>query len=101
MRGTRRTARMTRETAEAIAAQAAVFLVEENSRLGRFLGETGIDPASLRSRLGDSEVLAAMLAHLLADESSLLAFTANAGLTPEDIGRAETLLSGGSPWEST
>ena len=101
MRGSRRTGRMTRETAGDIAAQAALFLAAESARIGRFLLETGLDPDALRARLGDADVQAAMLGHLLSDESALLAFTANAGLAPEDVMRAEAVLGGGSPWEST
>jgi hypothetical protein len=101
MRDARRTKQMTRETAEAIAAEALLFLAGESRRLGRFLAETGLDPASLRSRMRDAEVLAAVLGHLLADESALLAFAANAGLKPEDIGRAEAALGGGASREST
>jgi hypothetical protein len=100
MRDARRASRMTPETAETIAAQAMLFLAEESGRLGRFLSETGLDPASLRSRMRDAEVLAAVLGHLVADESALLAFAANAGLKPEDVVRAEALLGGGASWES-
>jgi hypothetical protein len=101
MRDIRRSSRMTREGAEEIAGQAMLFLAEDSGRLGRFLTETGLDPASLRSRMRDADVLAAVLGHLLSDESALLAFAANAGLKPEDVARAEALLGGGSPWEST
>ena len=67
---------------------------------GRFVAETGLDPGTLRSRMHDSDTLAAVLAHVLADESALLAFAANAGLRPEDVARAEAELGGGGPWES-
>jgi hypothetical protein len=92
---------MTREAAEAIAAQALLFLAEDSARLGRFLAETGLDPADFRDGMRDTAMLAAVTAYLLADESALLAFAANAGLQPEDVARAEAVLGGGSPWEST
>lgn len=101
MRGSRRTGRITRESAEAMAAQAALFLAEDSGRIGRFLAETGLDPDYLRTRMADPDVLAAILRHLLSDEAALLAFTANARLMPEDVMRAEALLGGASPWEST
>ena len=100
MRDGRRTGRMTRATAEEIAARALLFLAGESDRLGRFIAETGLDPATLRSRMRDADALAAVLGHVLADESALLAFAANAGLRPEDVARAEAELTGGSPWES-
>lgn len=101
MREARRNGRITREAAEGIAAQGMLFLADDSGRLGRFLSETGLDPASLRTRMRDADVLAAVLGHILADESALLAFAANAGLRPEDVLRAEAALGGGSPWEST
>jgi hypothetical protein len=101
MRDTRRPRRMTSEAAEAIAAQAFLFLAEESGRLGRFLADTGLDPATLRSSLREPTILAAVLGHLMADESALLTFAANAGIAPEDVASAEVALGGGSPWEST
>ncbi len=101
MRDARRPRRMTKETAEAIAAQAFLFLAEDGGRLGRFLTETGLDPSALRQSAGDLTILSAVLGHLMADESSLLAFAANAGIAPEDVAGAEAELGGGAPWEST
>jgi len=101
MRDRRQPSRMTREGAEDIAAKAFLFLAEESERLGRFMAETGIDPATLKASLGDPATLAAVLGHVLADESALLAFTANAGIRPEDVAKAEAALGGGSHWESS
>ncbi len=101
MRDVRRPRQMTEETAEAIAAQAFLFLAEESERLGRFLADTGLDPGALRKTLTDRSVLAAVLGHIMADESALLAFSANAGFAPEEVASAEVALGGGSPWEST
>ena len=92
---------MTREVAEEIAAKAMLFLAEDGERLGRFLGETGLDPASLRARMGEADTLLAVLGYLMTDESALLAFAANAGLDPDDLSQAEAALGGGSAWEST
>ena len=92
---------MSPQDAEGIAAQAVLFLAEESGRLGRFLAETGLDPGLLRQRLRDRSLLAAVLGYLMADESALLAFAANAGIAPEEVARAEAVLGGNSPWEST
>ncbi len=71
-----------------------MFLAEDERRLGRFLAETGLDPATLRRSMGKPELLIPVLAYLLADESQLLVFAAGAGLPPEDIGKAHALLEG-------
>lgn len=92
---------LTREAAETIAARALLFLADDAGRLGRFLAETGLDPATLKAELGSPEVMAAGLAQLMADESALLAFAANAGLQPEDVAKAEAMLGGGAAREST
>jgi hypothetical protein len=101
MRDVRRGRRLTKATAEAIAAQAFVFLAEDSGRLRRFLADTGLEPDDLRQGLGEPSLLAAVLGHIRSDESALLAFAANAGLAPEDVASAEMELGGGSPWEST
>lgn len=101
MGGGRRPATITRDGAEAIGAQALLFVAEDGARLGRFLTETGLDPGTLAAQARTPEMLAAILGHLLADESSLLAFTANAGLPPEDVARAEAVLAGAKTWDST
>lgn len=101
MRNKQRAGGMTREAGGQIAARAFLFLAEDSGRLGRFLAETGLDPRELRSRMRDPATLAAVLGHLMADESALLAFAANAGIKPEDVVMAEAALGGGSAWEST
>ncbi len=101
MHDKRRPGRLTIQSAEDIAVRAIVFLADDPARLGRFLAETGLEPATLREKLKAPETMAAVLGHLMADESSLLAFSANAGLAPEDVARAEAALGGGSPWDST
>lgn len=101
MRDKRRPGRLTIQSAEDIAARAILFLADDAARLGRFLAETGLEPATLREKLKAPETMAAVLGHLMADESSLLAFSANAGIAPEDVARAEAALGGGSPWDST
>jgi hypothetical protein len=85
-----------RDGAEAIALQALVYLAEEPSRLARFLGLTGLEPASLRQAADSPETLAAVLEHVLQDESMLLEFTANRGLSPESVAPAYALLAGAS-----
>ena len=85
---------MTREGAEAIAAQGLAFLAEEPRRLSRFLALTGLDSADVAARVNDQAFLAAILEHLLEDESLLLVFAAGASVAPETIPAALNILHG-------
>jgi Protein of unknown function (DUF3572) len=73
---------------EAIAQEALLFLVEEPDRLSRFLGETGLQPDTLRESADSPEMLAAALEYLLADESQLLIFAARLDLAPTAVVQA-------------
>jgi hypothetical protein len=90
----RRGAQLTREAAEAIAAQGLAFLAEEPRRLSRFLSLTGLDPVDVPARVNDQAFLAAILEHLLEDESLLLVFAASASVAPETIPAALNILQG-------
>src|SRR5260221_14640823 len=79
----RRPARLDRDGAVAIAAQAVAFLAAEEDRLGRFLALTGLSPAGLKAGLGQPAFLGAALDHVLGDESLLLGFGDSAGLAPD------------------
>jgi hypothetical protein len=52
-------------------------------------------PAELRETAGTPGGLAAVLDHLLGDESLLMVFAATAGLDPAQIGPARDTLAGG------
>ena len=88
----------TREAAETIAAQALSFLAGEPERLTRFLAESGLDVARLRAAAQEPGFLAGVLDHLASDESLLIAFASEAGMTPADVDRARITLSGAA-WE--
>ena len=74
---------LNKEQAETIALQAVAFLVKEDDLVDGMCALTGIDPASLSDRLGDKDVLAACLNHLLNHEQDLLRFCDIYGLAPE------------------
>lgn len=80
------------ERAESIALQALAFLASEPDRLARFLALTGIGPADLRAAVEKPETLAAVLEHLLGDESLLLIFTSGAQIDPAAIAPAHSVL---------
>ena len=67
------------DAAETIAIAALAFLAEDGGRLGRFLALTGVGPETLRMHAHQPDTLAAVLQHLLADESLMLVFCAEAG----------------------
>lgn len=79
--------------AEAIALAALGFLAADVARLGRFLALTGIGPDELRAAAGTASLQAAVLDHLLADESLLLVFSSEAGVEAQRIGFAHALLA--------
>ena len=85
--------------AEAIAAAALEFLAEDPSRLGRFLGDSGMQPDEQASALagGGTGVMAAALEHILADESQLLVFASGLRRKPEEVVAAHALLQGPAP----
>jgi Protein of unknown function (DUF3572) len=82
----------TRQAAEDIAVQALAFLAEEPARLSRFLQLTGVAPADVRAQAQTPQFLGAVLEHILADESLLLSFTANACIAPRAVAPALALL---------
>lgn len=82
-----------RDDAEAIALRALAFLAEDPARLVRFLSLTGMGTDELRAGAGRAETLAAVLDHVLHDESLLLEFTANNAIAPAMIAPARALLT--------
>jgi hypothetical protein len=82
------------EEATTTALLALAFLAEEPERLGRFLALTGLGPAELKAQAGSPATLAAVLEHLLGDESLLFVFAASKGVAPELIAPAHAILAG-------
>jgi Protein of unknown function (DUF3572) len=83
---------LTLEAAENIAVQGLVFLTAEPARLSRFLTLTGLDPGEVGKQAATPQFLAAVLEHLLADESLLLSFAANASVAPQMVTPALAVL---------
>jgi len=75
--------------------QALTFLAADEDRLGRFMALSGLDGATLRARAGEPELLAAVLDHLLGDESLLFLFCESANLSPDVPRRVRRALPGG------
>lgn len=85
--------KLDQQGAENVAIQALTHLAQDPERLGRFLNETGIDPAQIRQAAGQPGFLLAVLEHLCADESQLLAFAANTRTSPERVDSARQALA--------
>ena len=85
------------ERAGALALQGLTFLAGDPQRLERFLSLTGMGPDEIRAAAVTPEFQAAVLEHLLSDESLLLVFAAESGVAPELIAPAHALLAGSRP----
>lgn len=83
--------------AEAIALNALRFLASDEQRLSRFLAMTGMAPGDMRSAAEDPVFLGGILDYLLSDESLLLSFTAEEGISPELPAAARRKLPGTMP----
>jgi hypothetical protein len=88
------------EDAERIAILALGHLANDPEQLSRFLALSGMAPSDLRSAAGDPAFLAGVLEHFTNHEPSLLAFAEAAGLEPQAVADARTVLSGGDHWDS-
>lgn len=85
---------MDSDQAWSIGIAAVTFLAEDPGRLSRFLALTGTGPDELRRQAGTPELMAAVLNHLLEDESLLLVFAAMKGIAALDVAPAARALSG-------
>lgn len=81
------------DRAESIGVSALLFLAADTQRLANFLTMTGLGPAELRAEMRSPHMLAAVLEHLLQDESSLLVFCASDAIPPEEIAPAHRALA--------
>ena len=85
---------MTQEFAETIGMQALAWLAGNDELLPVFLGATGAGLAALRERAGDPDLLVSVLDFLCMDDEWVAAFTAAAGLAPDQPLTAKMVLSG-------
>jgi hypothetical protein len=75
-----------------LAIQVLAFIAEEPGRLNLFLVSTGIEAAEIRTAAREPGFLAGVLAHMLADESLMIAFVVSAGIVPAAVARARSAL---------
>lgn len=81
---------------EVLGLAALGFLAAEPERLVRFLALTGLTLEDLRGRAGEPSLLAAVLDHLLGDESLLFLFAESEALHPAEVAAARHKLAGGA-----
>jgi hypothetical protein len=68
--------------AETVALGALGWTLSDDSRAGRLLALTGLSPETLRARIGEPDLLAAVLRFLEAHEPDLLACAEHLDTTP-------------------
>lgn len=71
------------------------FLAREPARLEQFLSLSGLAPADLVARAGEACLQAAVLDHILSDESLVFLFCEAEGLPPTAPATARRRLPGG------
>lgn len=80
------------ERAETLAIEALGHIAADPATLERFMSLSGLSPQTLRAAAAEPGFLAGVLDFLAGDESLLLAFAANSGRDPAEIGRARAAL---------
>ena len=83
---------MSVDRAEALAIAALGYLAEDAETLARFLTATGLGPETLRQAAAAPGFLAAVLEHLLADETLLMVFAERQRIRPTMIAAARHAL---------
>ncbi|MGE4246005.1 MAG: DUF3572 domain-containing protein [Parvibaculaceae bacterium] len=78
--------------AEILALDALRFLASEPDRIGRFMAMTGLKAADLMATAAHPALLAAVLDHLLFDETLLHLFAEETGISPEAVPAARQKL---------
>ena len=88
---------MNEDAAQTIALLALSFLAEDDDRLGRFMGWTGLGPDDVRQAATNLDLLGGVLDYLLTHEPLLVEFAEKANIAPEDPVRARQALPGYMP----
>lgn len=78
--------------AEAVALRALGWTLSDGARAGRLLALTGLTPETLRDRIGERDMLAAVLRFLEAHEPDLVACAERLELTPLQLVESRRIL---------
>ncbi len=79
---------------QAIAIQALTYIAADGEQMNRFVALSGIAPEELRSAAQEPGFLVGVLDFFMGHEPTLMAFAANAGISPEDVTMARHRLAG-------
>ncbi|HYM17327.1 MAG TPA: DUF3572 domain-containing protein [Micropepsaceae bacterium] len=85
---------MRSSAAETLALKALAHIAADAETLQRFLAITGLEPAELRRRAEEPELLAAILDFVLSDDSICERFAAAEGLDATTLHQARRALPG-------
>jgi len=77
-----------RESAEALAIRALGFVAADPELLPRFLAITGIEAQSIRQAAREPGFLAGVLQFILAHELTLMRFSEESGIPPQQVSAA-------------
>lgn len=88
-----RRAMLDRDGAERIAVAALTFLAEDDERMTRFLGVTGLAPDGIRAAAAEPGFLPAVLDYLVGDDALILGLARALRIRPEDVAYAQRVLS--------
>ncbi len=70
---------------DVLALSALIWTISDDKRAERLMALTGLEPDDLRARVGDPDVLVAVLGFLEAHEPDLVACAASIGTKPETL----------------
>jgi hypothetical protein len=82
------------DDATALALQALAWTLGDDSRAGRLLALTGLEPEGIRARIGDPAMLGAVLAFLESHEPDLIACAEALGVKPQRLIAVQERLNG-------
>ena len=85
-----------REDAETVALRALAWVMGPSELDGVFLGASGMTADDLARRVGEPEVLAAVLDFVLMDDAWVMALAEAEGMAPEALLQARAALPGGA-----
>jgi Protein of unknown function (DUF3572) len=78
---------------DVLALSALIWAISDEKRAERLMALTGLEPDDLRARVGDPDVLVAVLGFLEAHEPDLIACAASIGTKPEILVAARERMS--------
>ncbi len=84
---------LTSEAAESLAADLFAWMAGEPEILDRFLAVSGLDGRTIRTAASDPGFLGGVLDFAVGDDAVMVAFASHAGIAPDRIGTAWTILA--------